>query len=168
MLIYDQHAQHLKGPSPSSQGQLQHRIANMLNCVFFWFVTFSFRLWYSQNVQFGRFFNTFKLSSTWFRKVINYSKWKGHEDLFRHSFKKCKCQKKEVEEIKCKNNPKQSSHGDQFTVRCKTTHILQTPSCVVIPSGIWCGSISCFLCNCVAEEICNAECIEENVFAQFA
>lgn len=35
MLIYDQHAQHLKGPSPSSQGYLQHRIANMLNCVFF-------------------------------------------------------------------------------------------------------------------------------------
>lgn len=29
-----------------------------------------------------------------FGKVINCSKWKGHEDLFRHSFKKCKCQKR--------------------------------------------------------------------------
>lgn len=37
--------------------------------------------------------------------------------------------KKEVEESKCKNNPKESSHGNKFTVLC----ILQTPSCVVIP-----------------------------------
>jgi len=28
------------------------------------------------------------------RKMISYSNWKGHEDLFRHRFKKCKCQKR--------------------------------------------------------------------------
>lgn len=56
--------------------------------------------------------------------------------------------KKEVEESKCKNNPKESSHGNKFTVLC----ILQTPSCVVIPPWIWYGSISCFLSSCVADK----------------
>jgi len=40
--------------------------------------------------------------------------------------------KKEVEESKCKNNPKESSHGNKFTV----LSVLQLPSCVVIPSRI--------------------------------
>lgn len=61
------------------------------------------------------------------------------------------------------NNLKESSHGDKFTVRCKDICILQTPSCVVIPPGVWCGSISSFLCSCVADEICNAEGIEGSV-----
>lgn len=63
--------------------------------------------------------------------------------------------KKEVEESKCKNNPKERSHGNKFTVVC----ILQTASSVVIPPGISYGSIGCFLPSCVANKMYNTECI---------
>lgn len=42
-----------------------------------------------------------------FGKVINYSKWIGHEDLFRHSFKKCKCQKKKLKKLNAKQSERE-------------------------------------------------------------